>query len=143
MSKAVESPLTPCSSRYLKRRLVSSGDPNPANWRIVQSRPRYMVGWVPRVKGKRPGSPTSRRSSAPVRLAASSTSGMGMPESVARRALRRGTFPRAWASSSAVHCSRSDSTFASSSRDQGIDLHYPGPVESERPPRGEAAFQEW
>ncbi len=23
--------------------------PNPANWRMVQSRPRYIVGWTPRV----------------------------------------------------------------------------------------------
>ncbi len=51
MSKAVESPVTPCWSRYLKRRLVSSGDPKPANWRMVQSRPRYMVGCGPRVNG--------------------------------------------------------------------------------------------
>jgi hypothetical protein len=51
MSKAVESPVIPCCRRYLKRLLVSSGEPNPANCRIVQRRPRYMVGCGPRVKG--------------------------------------------------------------------------------------------
>jgi hypothetical protein len=45
------------SRRYLKRRLVSSAEPNPANWRIVQSRERYIVRWMPRVNGKTPGSP--------------------------------------------------------------------------------------
>ena len=49
MSKAVESPVMPWSRRYLKRALVSSGEPKPANWRMVHSRPRYMVGWTPRV----------------------------------------------------------------------------------------------
>jgi hypothetical protein len=41
---AVDSPVWPCSSRYLKRALVSSGRPNPANIRMVHSRPRYIVG---------------------------------------------------------------------------------------------------
>ena len=49
MSKAVESPVTPCAMRYLKRWLVSAGEPNPANIRIVHSRPRYIVGCTPRV----------------------------------------------------------------------------------------------
>ena len=44
MSNAVDSPVCPCSRRNLKRRFVSSGRPNPANIRIVQSRPRYIVG---------------------------------------------------------------------------------------------------
>jgi len=30
----------------------------PAYWRIVQKRPRYMVGWTPRVKGYSPGKPS-------------------------------------------------------------------------------------
>jgi hypothetical protein len=51
MSKAVERPVIPWASRYLKRALVSSGDPKPANWRIVQRRPRYIVDWGPRVNG--------------------------------------------------------------------------------------------
>ena len=29
----------------------------PAYWRIVQKRPRYIVGWTPRVKGNSPGRP--------------------------------------------------------------------------------------
>jgi hypothetical protein len=43
ISKAVESPVCPCSSRNLKRRLVSRGVPNPENIRMVQSFPRYML----------------------------------------------------------------------------------------------------
>ncbi len=44
MSKAVESPVWPCFRRKWKRSLVSSGVAKPANWRMVQSRPRYMLG---------------------------------------------------------------------------------------------------
>ena len=42
MSKAVESPSPPARSSSLKRPLVSSAVPNPANWRMVHSRERYM-----------------------------------------------------------------------------------------------------
>ena len=31
--------------------------PKPANCRIVHSRPRYMLGYTPRVNGYSPGSP--------------------------------------------------------------------------------------
>ena len=44
MSKAVDRPVCPSRRRNLKRRFVSSGVPNPANIRMVQSRPRYIVG---------------------------------------------------------------------------------------------------
>ena len=54
-SKAVESPVCPAARRSLKRSLVSSAVPKPAYWRIVQKRPRYIVGWMPRVKGNSPG----------------------------------------------------------------------------------------
>ena len=43
-SNATDSPVCPCSSRNRKRRFVSCGVPYPANWRIVQSRWRYMSG---------------------------------------------------------------------------------------------------
>ena len=33
----------------------------PAYWRIVQSRPRYIVGWTPRVNGNSPGRPEVAR----------------------------------------------------------------------------------
>ena len=45
-SKAVESPVfalvdvLAASRRYLKRALVSSAEPKPANWRMVQRRVR-------------------------------------------------------------------------------------------------------
>src|SRR3954466_1892315 len=57
MSKAVLSPVWPCSSREWKRLLVSSEVPKPANWRIVHRRPRYMLGYTPRVNGYWPGRP--------------------------------------------------------------------------------------
>ncbi len=57
-SKATERPVCPCSSRNLNLWLVSSAVPNPAYWRMVQRRPRYMVGWTPRVKGYSPGKPS-------------------------------------------------------------------------------------
>ena len=59
-SNATESPPPPCSSRYLKRAFVWAALPKPANWRIVQSFPRYIVSWMPRVYGYWPGSPRSR-----------------------------------------------------------------------------------
>ena len=33
--------------------------PKPAYCRMVHRRPRYIVGWMPRVKGNSPGKPTS------------------------------------------------------------------------------------
>ena len=54
-SSASESPVWPCSSRYLKRWFVSLGVPNPAYCRMVQSLPRYMFWWMPRVYGYSPG----------------------------------------------------------------------------------------
>ena len=58
-SKAVERPVCPSASRYLKRWFVCSGVPKPANMRMVQSRPRYIVGCTPRVKGYCPGRPSA------------------------------------------------------------------------------------
>src|ERR1700754_3773895 len=43
ISNAVDKPVCPCSSRYLKRWFVSSGVPNPANCLIVQSFPLYIL----------------------------------------------------------------------------------------------------
>ncbi len=37
--------------------MVSAAVPNPANWRIVHSRPRYIEPYTPRVNGYSPGSP--------------------------------------------------------------------------------------
>ena len=34
---------------------VSSAEPNPAYWRMVHGRPRYMSGYGPLVKGNSPG----------------------------------------------------------------------------------------
>ncbi len=56
-SKAVPRPVWPLARRKWKRSLVCRGVPKPANCRMVQRRPRYMLGWMPRVKGKAPGVP--------------------------------------------------------------------------------------
>ena len=50
-SKAVESPVWPLSNSMRKRAFVSRALAKPAYWRMVQNRPRYMVGRIPRVKG--------------------------------------------------------------------------------------------
>src|SRR5256712_5793593 len=46
---------------YWSRRFVSLAVPNPAYWRIVQGRPRSMVGWIPRVNGGSRGNPRPSR----------------------------------------------------------------------------------
>src|SRR5688572_6439183 len=56
-------PLTPWSSRYLYLWFDSAALPKPAYCRIVHGRPRYMVGWMPRVNGKLPGTPIAEASS--------------------------------------------------------------------------------
>ena len=43
-SNATDRPVWPWFSRYRKRAFVSAAAPIPAYWRIVQTRPRYMVG---------------------------------------------------------------------------------------------------
>ena len=58
-SNATERPVCPASRSTLKRALVCAAVPNPAYWRIVQRRPRYIVGCTPRVNGKVPGSPSA------------------------------------------------------------------------------------
>jgi hypothetical protein len=54
-SKAVESPVCPAFRRWWKRAFVSSAVPKPAYCRMVQKRPRYIVGCTPRVYGGSPG----------------------------------------------------------------------------------------
>ena len=54
-SNATDSPVCPCPSRNLNRSFDSFAVPNPAYWRIVHSRPRYIVGCTPRVYGYSPG----------------------------------------------------------------------------------------
>ena len=51
------------ASSEWNRALVSSAVPNPAYWRIVHRRPRYIVGWMPRVKGGSPGRPADAAAS--------------------------------------------------------------------------------
>src|SRR3989454_369746 len=60
-SNATLSPSLPWAKRYLNRRFVSFAVPKPAYWRIVQSRARYIVGWIPRVNGGSPGNPRPSR----------------------------------------------------------------------------------
>ena len=81
MSKAVESPVWPCSSRRWKRAFVSSGEPKPANMRMVQRRERYICGWIPRVYGYSPGASISRPG--PVTTGGSSRPEMVVPGAAA------------------------------------------------------------
>ena len=53
-SNATESPVCPASSSWRNRVFVSAAVPKPAYCRMVQSRPRYMLAWTPRVYGKLP-----------------------------------------------------------------------------------------
>ena len=46
------------------------GVAKPAYWRIVHSRPRYMVGWTPRVNGNSPGVPSAWSACQPSRSSA-------------------------------------------------------------------------
>ena len=62
--------------------LVCFAVPNPANWRIVQSFPRYPVGWTPRVNGYSPGQPRSRSKSNPGWLSGPASGSVGAPETV-------------------------------------------------------------
>jgi hypothetical protein len=56
-SNATLNPDCPRSSRKRKRAAVSSALEKPEYWRVVQGRPRYMLGYGPRVKGNSPGWP--------------------------------------------------------------------------------------
>ena len=55
--------------------------PKPANCRIVHSRPRYMLGYTPRVNGNSPGSPIDASGSGG-RSASVYSARIGSPESV-------------------------------------------------------------
>ena len=87
-SKATESPGCPCASRYRKRAFASVAVPKPAYWRMLQRRPRYIVGWMPRVNGGRPGSPSSRSASCPARSSAVYSGATGMPLPVSKSSFR-------------------------------------------------------
>src|SRR3954468_4256472 len=87
MSNAVLSPVCPWSSRYRKRSLVSSAVPKPANWRIVHRRPRYMLGYTPRVNGYSPGTPIW---SGAGRSSSVYSGRIGSPESVVNEVSRSG-----------------------------------------------------
>ncbi len=68
-SNATESPVWPASRSARNRAFVSSAVPNPAYWRIVHSRPRYIVGCGPLVNGYSPGPPSCVSASQPSRWA--------------------------------------------------------------------------
>ena len=66
----------------MNRSFVLAAVPKPAYWRIVQSLPRYMVGYTPRVYGGWPGAPNWAAASHPARSEASYNAFTSMPESV-------------------------------------------------------------
>ena len=57
MSKAVLRPGLPVVDQVAEALVGLLRVPNPANCRSVHSRPRYMLGYTPRVKGYSPGTP--------------------------------------------------------------------------------------
>ena len=56
--------------------------PKPANCRIVHNRPRYMLGYTPRVNGNSPGSPIDASGSAGRSASGPYSARIGSPESV-------------------------------------------------------------
>src|ERR1700681_3014008 len=89
-SNATERPVCPASSRSLNRSLVFLALPKPAYWRIVHSRPRYIVGCTPRVNGYSPGKPRSLTKSKSCKSSGSYARLISIPELVANFALRSG-----------------------------------------------------
>ena len=53
----------PASAGTGSARSTLAAEPNPAYWRMVHRRPRYMSLWMPRVNGKAPGAGSSARRS--------------------------------------------------------------------------------
>ena len=70
--------------------------PKPANWRIVQSLPRYPVGCTPRVYGYSPGQPRSRSKSKPGCVSGPASGTTGAPETVVQSFFQGGDFDRAF-----------------------------------------------
>src|SRR5450759_81460 len=100
---AVESPVCPCERRNLNRAFVSAADPNPANWRIVHSRPRYIVGCTPRVYGYWPGYPRSSSYSRFERGSGVYRRSISSSETVENRSRRCGDFRRLGVNASSCH----------------------------------------
>src|SRR4029078_11932163 len=83
MSNAVDSPSPPALMISLKRQLVSSAVPNPANIPIVQRLQRDIDAYGPRVYGYWPGYSVGPSLSS---LAGPETGCSGMPDSVLKTA---------------------------------------------------------
>ena len=64
-SNATDRPSPPAPSSSLNRAFVSTGVPNPANMRIVQTFVRYIDAYGPRVYGNWPGRSPSAASGGP------------------------------------------------------------------------------
>src|SRR5206468_9283318 len=62
---------------------------------MVQSLPRYMVGWTPRVNGGSPGKPSLPTGSQPFRSSAEYRRSIGRLETVVNSFLLSGLLPRA------------------------------------------------
>ena len=81
----------------MKRSFVCFAVPKPANCRIVQSLPRYPVGWTPRVYGYSPGQPRSRSKSKPGCVSGPASGSTGAPETVVQSFFQGGAFESAFA----------------------------------------------
>src|SRR5262249_29904455 len=89
-SNAVERPVCPFSRRNLNRSFVCRGVPNPANCRIVQRRPRYMLACMPRVNGYWPGYRSSNSPMRPFRSSGVYSGSIGRPLTVVGGCSRTG-----------------------------------------------------
>ena len=88
MSNATDRPPPPAPSSILYRSLVCCALPNPENCRIVQVRPRYPVGYSPRVYGYSPGQPMRSNPGTPVPGGGPYTGSTGTPDRVVKSASR-------------------------------------------------------
>ncbi len=88
MSNATDRPPPPPRSSILYRSLVAVALPNPENCRIVQARPRYPVGYRPRVKGYSPGQPIRSKPGGSAPGAGPYTGSTSSPDRVVKSASR-------------------------------------------------------
>ncbi len=99
----MDRPVWPCSRRKRNRSLVSLAVANPLYWRIVQKRPRYRVGWTPRVNGYSPGKLRSFRYSTDSVSIGVYSLFTGIPDTVSNFSRRSGNFPMTFLTTESFH----------------------------------------
>src|SRR3972149_2465738 len=133
MSSATLSPVSPWAMRYLNRLFVSSAPPNPLNIRIVHGRPRYIVGWMPRVNGYSPGAPRSFPGSNAGTSRGVYSRWTGINEVVVNSFFRSGTLSRERLSAPFSHAFTRSRRASSGSFPMGSSFEYGGRLYNLRP----------